>query len=94
MEPVTAAKLRAFLRRLGERCPAPARLYLLGGSALCLLGSPRTTLDVDYAVDVEPEQGARFEADIIPQEFREYLAEVRLTAVAPRQMGSLDPTFR
>ena len=25
-------------------------LYLLGGSALCLLGSPRTTIDIDYTV--------------------------------------------
>jgi len=39
MEPVTAANLKAFLQRLGERYPRPARLYLLGGSALCLLGS-------------------------------------------------------
>ena len=48
MEPITAAVLRLFLQRLGARYPRPATLYLLGGSALCLLGSPRVTLDVDY----------------------------------------------
>ena len=37
-----------FLARLGERCDREARLYVLGGSALRLLGSPRETLDVDY----------------------------------------------
>lgn len=26
----------------------PAQLYLIGGAALCLLGSPRSTLDLDY----------------------------------------------
>ena len=34
----------AFLKRLGASYPRPATLYLLGGGALCLLGSPRRTL--------------------------------------------------
>ncbi len=51
MEPVTSLALEAFLQKLGERMPKPARLYLLGGSALCLLGSPRETLDVDYSLE-------------------------------------------
>lgn len=59
MEPITVANLNAFLQRLGERYPHPASLYLLGGSALCLLGSPRTTVDVDQALDVEPVVPAR-----------------------------------
>jgi len=33
--------------------------YLLGGSALLLLGSPRETLDVDYMVEPAPEADAR-----------------------------------
>jgi hypothetical protein len=40
MEPVTTTNLKLFLQRLGERCSRPATLYLLGGSALCFLGSP------------------------------------------------------
>lgn len=85
MEPVTAANLKAFLRRLGERYPHPARLYLLGGSALCLLGSPRTTLDVDYTVDVEPEQAAHFEAvvGVLAAEMRLDLEEVPLAEFIP-----------
>ena len=62
MEPVTAVNLRSFMQRLGERYPGPATIYLLGGSALCLLGSPRVTLDVDYTVEVAPEDAARFQA--------------------------------
>jgi hypothetical protein len=85
MEAVTAANLKAYLRRLGERYPHPARLYLLGGSALCLLGSPRTTLDVDYTVDVEPEQGARFQAVAaeLAAEMRLDLEEVPLAEFIP-----------
>ena len=49
MESVTAATLRTFLERLGERYQGSAALYLLGRSALCLLGNPRVTGDVDYA---------------------------------------------
>jgi hypothetical protein len=45
MEPVTSAALKTFLQRLGELYPNPAEFYLLGGSALCLLGNPRETLD-------------------------------------------------
>ncbi len=59
MEPVTSIVLQLFLQKLGEQFPHPAKFYLLGGSALCLLGSPRETLDVDYSMEspsVEIEQ--------------------------------------
>lgn len=51
MEPVDSDILRSFLTRLGERQVEPERLVLLGGSALVLLGAPRTTLDIDYVGD-------------------------------------------
>ena len=51
MEPVTSTALNEFLHELGRRLTRPASIYLLGGSALRLLGSPRETLDVDYALD-------------------------------------------
>lgn len=51
MEPVTSVALQQFLQRLGEQFHHPAKFYLLGGSALCLLGSPRETLDVDYSLE-------------------------------------------
>jgi hypothetical protein len=55
MEPVTPESLALFLVRLGEICRQPVRLYLVGGSALRLLGSPRETLDVDYMTEATPE---------------------------------------
>ena len=51
MEPVTSLALEQFLQKLGSRAARPIAFYLLGGSALCLLGSPRETLDVDYSLD-------------------------------------------
>ena len=68
MEPVTSEVLHMFFQRLSERYPGRGEFYLLGGSALCLLGNPRETLDVDYAV--EPAPGAPVEP------FRTALAEV------------------
>ena len=68
MELVTSEVLHEFFQRLSERYPGGGEFYLLGGSALCLLGNPRETLDVDYAV--EPAPGA----PVGP--FRTALAEV------------------
>ncbi len=62
MEPVTLNRLGTFLQRLGERAPSGGTLYLLGGSALALLGNPRTTVDVDYTFEVEPGMAELFEA--------------------------------
>jgi hypothetical protein len=47
MESVNADTIWEFLRHLGERWAGQAVLYLLGGSALCLLGSPRETRAAD-----------------------------------------------
>ena len=49
-----------FLRRLGERYAGAGDIYLLGGSALCLLGSTRQTQDVDYTFQVEADATERF----------------------------------
>ena len=85
MEPVTAANLKTFLRHLSERYPGPAIFYLLGGSALCLLGSPRTTLDVDYTFEVAPEDVERFQAalDELSAEMRLDLDNVPLAEFIP-----------
>ncbi len=62
MEPVTSAAIQAFLRRLSERYPGAGSLYLLGGSALCLLGSSRETQDIDYMFETTPEAAEQFQA--------------------------------
>ncbi len=55
MEPVTPETLTALLKRLGETYSDQATFYLLGGSALLLLGNPRQTLDADYTTNLDPE---------------------------------------
>jgi len=88
MEPITAAALQALMQGLGERCSQPATLYLLGGSALCFMGSPRQTLGLDYMAETSTEAGHEFQKalvdlaaalqlDIDPREFRAYFAEIR-----------------
>jgi hypothetical protein len=64
MGSVTLTTLQRFLGSLGERFPDPGDLYLLGGSALCLLGSPRATVDIDYTFEPEGTTAARFEAAV------------------------------
>jgi hypothetical protein len=90
MESVTAANLKSFLQRLGERYPGPATVYLLGGSALCLLGSPRVTLDVDYIVEVAPEDAARFHSVLaeLAAEMRLDLEDVPLAEFIPLPPGA------
>lgn len=48
MAELASCEIQVFLQRLGRHYPHPGTLYLLGGSALCLLGSPHRTLDIDY----------------------------------------------
>jgi len=50
-------KLESILNILGEQVPSGSRLFLLGGSALTLLGSPRPSLDIDFwGDDVNPNE--------------------------------------
>jgi hypothetical protein len=51
MERITSHIINNFFEKLSDTWEKPAEIYLLGGSALCMLGSPRETLDVDYTVD-------------------------------------------
>lgn len=62
MEPVTSAAIMEFLHRLAENYDGAGAFYLLGGSALCLLGSPRETRDVDYTFEVAPDAMGGFRA--------------------------------
>jgi hypothetical protein len=51
------AKLESILTSLGEQIPPASRLFLIGGSALTLLGSPRPSLDIDFiGDDIHPSE--------------------------------------
>jgi hypothetical protein len=86
MEPVTSVVLQAFFERLSERYRGAGELYLLGGSALCLLGNPRETLDIDYTVELpagEPEEGLRAALAGLATEMRLDLERVPLAEFIP-----------
>ena len=85
MESVTEAKLRSLLQRLSERYTGPGSLYLLGGCALCLLGSPRETQDIDYSAEVDSESMERFETVLA-----ELAAEMHLD-LEPVPLGEFIP---
>lgn len=56
MEKITIQEVEVFLDELGQRCQIPCTFYFLGGGGLCLLGSPRPTLDLDYFVESTPDE--------------------------------------
>ena len=65
MAALTSDSIHVFLTELGYRYRQRATLILLGGSALCLLGSDRPTLDVDYVGD-----------DLYKSEFQQAIEQV------------------
>lgn len=85
MGAVTSATLEAFLQRLGERSSCTGAFYLLGGSALCLLGNPRTTADIDYTFEAEAGSLEQFEATVteLATEMRLDIESVPLTEFIP-----------
>jgi hypothetical protein len=62
VETITTQILHSFLQRLSQRYTGSGTLYLLGGCALCLLGNPRTTQDIDYMVEMQPEALSEFQS--------------------------------
>lgn len=54
MKSLSLSDIENFLQRLGNECASPTVIYLLGGTALFLLGNPRTTEDIDYLGDDLP----------------------------------------
>ena len=60
-------QIQAFLEALGRRYSRRAKMILLGGSALCLLGSPRPTIDIDYVG-----------SDLQKDEFQELMDEIAI----------------
>lgn len=81
MEPITPHILTDFLTRLGERYSNPATLYLLGGSALLLLGSLRQTLDIDYTTDLNPQQQQALET-VMNELAAQYRLDVEAVSIA------------
>lgn len=70
MAQITVSQIHALLNEVGNRYPYPASLILLGGSALCLLGSTRPTLDIDYVGDDLHKDELQHKIDEVAQEMQ------------------------
>jgi len=92
--------IRRFLEHLSKQYPHPISLYLLGGGALCLLGSPRRTVDIDFTVEAPSKefesvvelvaQELQLEVEIIPiEEFIPLPAEAATRHQAVDRFGNL-----
>lgn len=84
-EQVTGEILFAFLQRIGESWTSSASVYLLGGSALGLLGNPRETRDLDYTVDLPADllDDFRRAAAAVASDMRLDLEEVPIGEFVP-----------
>lgn len=49
-----AARVRQFMRFLGEEARGPGCIYLVGGSSAVIVGWRETSVDVDLKMDTEP----------------------------------------
>ena len=58
-------EIKSILQSLGERVSPGSQLILIGGGALALLGSPRLTIDIDFAGD-----------DVHPSEFHRFIMQI------------------
>jgi hypothetical protein len=81
LNPITQATLEAFFQRLGQKFSGQTDFYLLGGSALCLLGSTRQTLDIDFTTEPGSEPSQTFEA-VVKQVAREMNLDVEPVPIA------------
>ena len=102
MAEIAVSQIRALLTEIGQRYQQPATLLLLGGSALCLLGSPRPTLDIDYvghdlhknalqAVIEQVAQEMQLEVEAVPiDEFVPLPDDAQQRRLAVGQFGSIE----
>jgi len=54
-EGLAKGEIQVFVKKLSEAYKEPVALYLLGGSALSFLGSPRRTIDIDCTIDIQSQ---------------------------------------
>lgn len=88
MDAIAAQQLKTFLAIVGSRYPQPAILVLLGDSALCLLGSHRPTLDIDYVGDDLHKNELQHIIEQVAQELRIPVDAVPIEQFLPVPTGA------
>jgi hypothetical protein len=90
MATITSDQIHAFLTELGSRYQQQATLHLLGGSALCLLGSERPTLDIDYVGSDLHKNALQHSIEQVAQELRIPVDAVPIAQFVPMPTGADD----
>lgn len=88
MESLAPDQINTFLNALGERYPHPATLLLLGGSALCLLGNARPTLDIDFVGDDLHKDALQQVMEQVAQELHVLVEAVPIDQFIPIPAGA------
>lgn len=87
---LTAADVQRFLAALGSRIRTPSDLFLVGGGALCLLGSARFTQDLDFVGPAPPAPDDEFTRTIhaLAEELAIDVESVPIQLFAPIPAGA------
>ncbi len=85
---ISSDQIHVFLTAVGSRYEKEATLTLLGGSALCLLGSARTTLDIDYVGDDIHKDELQRVIEQVAQELRIVVDAVPIAQFVPMPRGA------
>lgn len=90
MESISVNQIDSFPTAIGERYNTPATLVILGGSALCLLGSERPTFDIDYVGHDLRKNDLQQIVEQVAQELRVPVEAVPIDEFVPIAQGADD----
>jgi len=88
MDSIDKATIQIFLERLGNHYQKPTSLFLLGGSALALLGSLRSTLDIDYVGNDLTQTPLQLAIDQVAHEMQVEVEPVPIAEFVPLPEGA------
>ena len=94
MASISATQIDHLLTEVGKRYPTPATLILLGGSALCVLGSERPTFDIDYVGHDLRKDQLQSTIEQVAQELRTPVEAVPIAEFVPIPHGADDRRIR
>jgi hypothetical protein len=87
-------EIQSVLQILGERVLPSSQLFLVGGSALILLGSPRLTIDIDFIGDDIAPSELDQRIMQVARELKIYIEPVALERFIPIPDGFDERTIR
>lgn len=94
MAAISAEHIHQFLAELAARYTRPATLLLLGGGALCLLGSERPTADIDYVGDDLRKNELQQIIDQLAEELQLIIDPVPISQFVPIPATQIDGGYR